>query len=211
MKIVNAKFAPLVAVTGQTYEHVSENFAKHLPYQHAFSTKLHGQDQADGMLGYGSIIACDGYFVTNERIAARVAKSGLAADYPVSGETIAMCEWPTQTRIRDVRVFATTAANDPDSTNTAYFPADTAAAWPAYTLQANDPNDPTFTPIPLMSNYVATDSGTDTVPIPRISLAALSYGINRRRDPLIIECVLAGTVVANSGLFVFCEFVSPMP
>jgi hypothetical protein len=210
MKILNDKFAKHVAASGARFRHVSENYAKHLPYQHPFSSRRHAQDQADGMLGYGTIIASDGYFVANERAAQYAAKNGGALAYPASGTTIAICEWPTQTRIRDVRVFATTAAMDPDSANTAYFPADTAAAFPAFTLQAVDPNDPTFTPIPLMSNQVIA-VGSESANIPRISLAALAFGINRRRDPLVIEAVLGGNVVANSGLFVFCEFVSPMP
>lgn len=205
MKILNDKFDKLVATATTRYRHVSENFAKHLRYQHPFSSRKHAQDQADGMLGYGTLVAVDGYFMAKERAAQYAAKNGTAVAYPASGDIIPLCEWPTWGRIHDLHVYTTdTTANGTvvGSFNTAYFDANTSAAFPAFTLQANDPNDSTFTPIPLRET-VATNT--------RLSFAALSYGINKRRDPLIIECVLGGNVVANSGIVVRAEFAMPMP
>lgn len=205
MKILNDKFDKLVATATTRYRHVSENFAKHLRYQHPFSTRRHAQDQADGMLGYGTLVACDGYFFAKERAGSYASKNGTAVAYPASGDIIALCEWPTWGRIHDLHVYASdTGANGTvvGTANTAYFDANTSAAFPAFTLQANDPNDPTFTPIPLRE----TVGG-----VTRLSMAALAYGINKRRDPLIIEAVLGGNVVANSGLVVRAEFAMPMP
>ena len=222
MKINNDRFAPLVAASGAgaPYRHVSEGFAKHLPYQHPYSTKRHPVDQAHGMMPEGVVICSDGYFFANERIAAYQAKNGGAADYPANGEVIALCEWPTYARIRSVLAIPTLATMDPgsgtvDSFNTTYFPTDTVAAFPAFTLRVNDPNDADFVPIPLLDtitttfNVAAPGSGTVDVTRQQLSLAAMIYGFNTRPDPLIIECVLGGNVVANSGLALFCEFVKP--
>lgn len=208
MRINNNIFAAQVAVSGGIYEHVSENFAKHLPYQHPFSTKRHPVDQADGMLSSGCLVCNDGMFIANERIASYIAKNGGSADYPGNGETIAMCEWPTQGRIRDLRYFATTTENDPDSYNTGYFAADTDAAFPSFTLVALDPADPDFR-LPLIDTKTETDSASATFARPKLSLQALTFGVNRRKNPLIIAAELAGSVVANSGLWVFAEFVVP--
>jgi hypothetical protein len=216
MKISNSIFAALVAAGGAAapYRHVSEGFAKHLPYQHPFSTKKHPADQADGMMPEGVVICSDNYFFANERNAAVRERNGGVDDFPANGEKIAMGEWPTQSRIRNIRFRATTAALNPGagattSFNPTYFPGATVAAFPAFTLQANDPTDPSFVPIPLLDNNVFTDSATNTLNIPTLSLQAMIYGVNRRAKPLIIECVLGGNVVANSGLAVFAEFVKP--
>lgn len=209
--IKNALFDKHVALaaTSPKFENVSEHMAKHLTKGHAFSTKRWPHDQADGMLGSGIIVANDGYFMANERALSYQEANGGVLTYNVSGDVIAMCEWPTMGRIRSIRYMATTAAYDPDSANNAYFPDDTSAAFPAFTLQAVDPNDATFTPIPLLHNRVFTDSAANTTNVPELSLAAIAYGVNRRKDPLIIQCTLAGTVVANSGLVVWADFVVP--
>lgn len=210
MDISNSRFDALVANTGTPrYRHVSEGFAKHLSFPHMFSTKMSPADQSGGMNPSGVAFCVDGIFSAKARNLALKAKNGNVDDYPASTEIIAMSEWPTQSRIRNIRFVAskaTASANfNPGSFNTTYFDANTAAAFPAFTLQANDPNDSTFTPIPLLDLFT---NGTDAV-IPQLSLAALAYGFNRRKDPLIIECVLGGNVVANSFLAVFCEFIKP--
>lgn len=193
------------------FQNVSSGFAKHLDYNHPFSSRVHAQDQSDGRIPAGVLFANDAYFVANSRASDYQEKNGGALAYPVNGDTIALCEWPTNSRIHGIRAIPTTAAMDPGSFNLEYFPAGTAAAFPAFTLVAMDPNDPGFTPIPLLETVTETltDSDSDTVDVTRqqISLAALSYGINRRRDPLVIAAVLGGNVVANSGLFVLAEFV----
>lgn len=214
MQIVNAKFDQHVANTGSPrYRHVSEGFAKHLAFPHMFSTKLSPADQSGGMIPAGVVFACDGVFSAKARNAALKAKNGGTDDYPLSGEIIAMCEWPTQARIRNIRVVASQAAMDPDSANLSYFDADTAAAFPTFTLRAVDPNDASFVPIPLLDNFSTTytDSATNTVAVPvrQLSLAAIAFGVNRRKDPLIIEALLGGNVVANSLLAVYAEFVIP--
>lgn len=202
MQITNSRFDQHVAASGTArYRHVSEAFAKHLAAEHPFSTKRHPHDQSDGMIPSGVAFVNDGVFAAKARNAAVREKNGAVDDFPANGEIIAMTEWPTAARIRDVRVVASEAAMDPGSFNTAYFDADTAAAFPAFTLQANDPNDPTFTPIPLLDTNA---DGTS-----QLSLAAIAYGVNRRGAPLVIECVLGGAVVNNSLLAVFCEFVIP--
>lgn len=216
MQVNNDRFASKVAVSGGTFEHVSENFAKHLPYQHAFSTKRHPVDQADGVLAQGIVICNDGVFIANERIASYIAKNGGSADYPASGEVIAMCEWPTKARIRDLHVYATTGNEDPEDWNTNYFTEDTAAAFPAFTLSAIDPEDTSFE-IPLLEDFTQTFtddngvSGGDDVDVvtQRLSLQARAFGVNRRRNPLIISATLGGSVVADSALFVYAEFVIP--
>lgn len=210
MQIPNSSFEQHVANSGAArYRHVAEGFAKHLPFPHMFSTKIHPQDQSANMIPAGVVFCNDGVFSAKARNNALKLKNGNVDDYPANGEIIAMCEWPTAARIRDIRAVvskATASANfNPGSFNTTYFDANTAAAFPAFTLQANDPNDPTFTPIPLLDNLT---SGTDAI-IPQLSLAAIAYGVNRRDKPLIIECVLGGNVVANSLLAVFAEFVIP--
>jgi len=210
MQISNSKFEQHVAATGTPrYRHVAEGFAKHLPVEHLFSTKLHPQDQSANMIPAGVVFCNDGVFAAKARNAAVKAKNGGTDDYPASGEIIAMAEWPTSARIRGIRAVvskATAGANfNPLSQNLSYFDANTAAAFPAFTLQANDPNDPTFVPIPLLDNLT---SGTDAI-IPQLSLAAIAYGVNRRNSPLIIECVLGGNVVANSLLAVMVEYVIP--
>lgn len=214
MQIVNGKFDQHVANTGTPrYHHVSEGFAKHLAYPHTFSTKLSPADQSAGMNPSGVVFCVDGIFSAKARNTALKLKNGNVDDYPASGQRIAMCEWPTSARIRNIRVVASKAAMDPGEFNTAYFDADTAAAFPAFTLQAADPNDAGFTPIPLLdtNSTTLTDSGSDTVvsSVLQLSLAAIAYGVNRRKDPLIIECVLSGNVVANSLLAVYAEFVIP--
>lgn len=212
MQVNNQTFAEKVAVSGGTFEHVSENFAKHLPYQHAFSTKRHPVDQADGQLAQSQVICNDGVFIANERIASFIAKNGGSADYPASGEVIAMCEWPTKARIIDIRAYATRAENDPEDWNTNYFTEDTAAAFPAFTLSAIDPFDVSFE-IPLLQDKTVTftDDNSDDVDVvtQELSLQALSYGVNRRRHPLIISATLGGSVVADSALFVFATFAIP--
>lgn len=209
MQIPNTRFEHHVANTGTArYRHVSEAFAKHLPPEHMFSTKRHPGDQSANMIPSGVAFVVDGVFAAKARNAAVMAKNGNVSDLPANGERIAMCEWPTSARIRDVRTIVSTAALDPGSFNTAYFDADTAAAFPAFTLQATDPNDPTFTPIPLLDT-VTVAVGTESFTRQQLSLAAIAYGVNRRKDPLIIEAVLGGNVVANSLLAVFTEFVIP--
>lgn len=215
MQITNGKFDDHVANAGASirYRHVSEGFAKHLAYPHMFSTKLSPADQSGGQNPSGAVFCVDGIFSAKARNAALMAKNGNVSDYPSSGEIIAMCEWPTQARIRNVRFIASQAAMDPGEFNLNYFDADTAAAFPAFTLQANDPNDDDFDPIPLLDtrSTTFTDDNTDEVIVTtqQLSLAAIAYGINRRKDPLIIECVLGGNVVANSLLAVYAEFVIP--
>lgn len=209
--IKNALFDKHVALAAASpkFENVSEHMAKHLTKGHPFSTKRWPHDQADGMLGSGIIVANDGYFMANERALAYQEANGGALAYNGSGDVIALCEWPTMGRIRSIRYMATTAAYDPDDVNNAYFPNNTAAAFPSFTLQAVDPNDASFVAIPLLQNRVFTDSGTDTINFPELSLAAIAYGVNRRKDPLIIQATLGGSVVANSGLVVWCDFVVP--
>lgn len=198
MQISNSKFEQHVAASGTPrYRHVAEGFAKHLPVEHLFSTKLHPQDQSANMIPAGVVFCNDGVFSAKARNAALKAKNGGTDDYPASGEIIAMAEWPTSARIRRVTVKASVSTQNPLSANLSYFDANTAANFPAYTLQANDPNDPTFVPFPLLDADGA------------ISLAAIAYGVNRRNSPLIIECVLGGNVVANSLLAVMVEYVIP--
>lgn len=198
MQIVNAKFDKHVAASGDArYRHVSEGFAKHLQAAHPFSTKTSPADQSGGMIPAGVVFCCDGIFAAKPRNAAVKARNGGTDDYPANGEIIAMCEWPTSGRIRNIRAVTSLAAENPLSANTAYFDANTAATFPAFTLRAADPNDPSFTPIPLLD----ADG--------QLSLAAIAFGVNRRKDPLIIECVLGGAVVANSLLAVYAEFVIP--
>jgi hypothetical protein len=214
MQIVNAKFDQHVANTGDPrYRHVAEGFAKHLEFPHMFSTKLSPADQSGGMIPAGVVFCNDGVFASKPRNAALMAKNGNVSDYPSSGEIIAMSEWPTQARIRGITVVASSATDDPLEANLNYFDADTAAAFPAFTLQANDPNDPDFVPIPLLDTVTTelTDSGTDTVDVTnqRLSLAAIAFGVNRRKNPLIIECVLGGDVVANCLLAVYIDYVIP--
>jgi hypothetical protein len=214
MQIVNAKFEQHVANAGTPrYRHVSEGFAKHLPAPHMFSTKLSPADQSGGQNPAAVVFACDGVFSAKARNTALKLKNGNVDDYPANGEIIAMCEWPTQARIRGIRVVVSKAAMDPDSANLAYFDADTAAAFPAFTLRAVDPNDATFVPIPLLdtNSTTLTDSGADTVAVTfqQLSLAAIAFGVNRRKDPLIIEALLGGAVVANSLLAVYADFVIP--
>jgi hypothetical protein len=210
MQIVNAKFDQHVAASGTPrYRHVSEGFAKHLEYPHLFSTKLSPADQSGGMIPAGVVFCCDGVFAAKARNAALKLKNGGADDYPLNTEVIAMCEWPTQARIHNIRVIASKATSgaafNPLSANLSYFDANTAAAFPAFTLRAADPNDPTFTPIPLLD----TNEISAGVNVTQLSLAAIAFGVNRRKDPLIIEALLGGNVVANSLLAVYAEFVIP--
>jgi len=216
MQISNSRFEQHVAASGTPrYRHVSEGFAKHLPYQHPYSTRFNPQDQSDGMIPSGVCFVVDGVFAAKARNAAFKAKNGGADDFPANGERIAMIEWPTSARIRDIRIIASTAAMNPGSFNLNYFDADTAAAFPTFTLQAMDPNDSSFTPIPLLDtvsttvNVESPGSGTVIITRQQLSLAALAYGVNRRKDPLIIEAVLGGNVVNNSLLYVAGEFVIP--
>lgn len=212
MKLSNNIFSSLVAVSGATFEHVSENFAKHLPYQHPFSTKLNPRDQVAAQLSESVVICETGIFIAKERIASYIAKNGGSADYPVSGEKIALCEWPTNGRIIGIEYYATTGDEDPEDYNTNYFTADTAAAFPGFTLSAIDPKDTTFE-LPLLEDYTETltDSNTDTVDVvtPRLSLQARAHGINRLSHPLVIAATLTGTVVDNSALFVNAYFAVP--
>lgn len=198
MDILNSSFEQHVAASGTPrYRHVSEGFAKHLSFPHAFSTKNSPADQSGGQSPSGVVFSVDGIFAAKARNTAVKLKNGNVDDYPATAEIIAMCEWPTACHIRDIRVKASLAAQNPLSANLNYFDANTAATFPAFTLQANDPNDSTFVPIPLQD----ADG--------KLSLAAIAYGINRRANPLIIECVLGGPVVANSLLAVYAEFVKP--
>lgn len=210
MQISGSRFDQHVAATGTPrYRNVSEGFAKHLPYEHPFSTRKHPMDQSANMIPAGVVFCCDGVFAAKPRNAAVMSRNGNVSDLPLSGEIIAMAEWPTYARIRDIRVIASKATSGADfnplSANLDYFDANTAAAFPAFTLRAVDPNDSTFVPIPLLdNNTIATG-----VVVQQLSLAAIAYGKNRRKDPLIIEALLGGNVVANSLLAVYCEFVIP--
>lgn len=200
MQITNSRFDQHVAASGSArYRHVSEGFAKHLEFPHPFSTKLSPADQSGGMIPAGVVFCCDGVFSAKARATAVRTKAGGTGSlvYPASGERIAMAEWPTYARIRGVRMKRSLATQNPLSANLNYFDANTAADFPAVTLQAVDPNDASFTPIPLLD--------ADGF----LSLAAIAYGVNRRANPLIIEAVLGGNVVANSLLAVNCEFVIP--
>lgn len=211
MQISNSRFEQHVADTGAgvRYRHVSEGFAKHLPMPHMFSTKIHPQDQSANQIPAGVVFCNDGMFSAKARNTALKLKNGNVDDYPANGERIAMCEWPTEARIHNIRVIASKATSgaafNPGSFNLSYFDAATAAAFPAFTLQAMDPNDSTFTPIPLLDDNTLSAGNV----IQQLSLAALAYGINKRKDPLIIEAVLGGNVVANSMLYVAAEFVIP--
>lgn len=210
MQIPNSRFEQHVADSGSArYRHVAEGFAKHLPMPHLFSTKIHPQDQSANMIPAGVVFCNDAVFSAKARNNAVRAKNGGVDDYPQNAERIAMCEWPTEARIRGIRVIASKATSgsdfNPGSFNLSYFDANTAAAFPAFTLQAMDPNDSTFTPIPLLDNNTISAG----VVVQQLSLAAIAYGVNKRKDPLIIEAVLGGNVVANSLLAVMAEFVIP--
>jgi hypothetical protein len=210
MDITNSKFDQHVAASGAPrYRHVSEGFAKLLRPENIFSTKTSPADMSGGQSPSGVVFCVDGLFGAKPRNAALKARNGGVDDYPATGEVIAMCEWPTLSRIRDIRVIASKAtlgaAFNPLSADLDYFDANTAAAFPAFTLRAVDPNDSTFVPIPLLDdNTIATG-----VVVQQLSLAAIAYGINRRKDPLIIEVLLAGAVVPNSLLAVYASFVKP--
>lgn len=210
MDILNANFDQHVANTGTPiYRHVSEGFAKHLAFEHMFSTKRSPADQSGGQNPSGAVFCVDGIFAAKPRNVALKLKNGNVDDYPVNGERIAMCEWPTQARIRGIRVIASQvtagAAFNPLSANLDYFDANTAAAFPAFTLRAVDPNDSTFVPIPLLDANTLSAGNV----IQQLSLAAIAFGINRRANPLIIEALLGGNVVNNSLLAVYAEFVKP--
>lgn len=203
MQINNSVFAGMVGAvvaSGVRYTQIAEGFAKHLPYTHSHTSQNHAKDQSSGMIPAGVVFCVDGIYGAKPRNAALMKRNGGVSDHPANGERIAMAEWPTQARIRNVRVVASQATFNPGSVNPDYFSPNTAAAFPAFTLQAVDPLDPSFV-VPLLD--------TDADGVKTLSLAAIAFGVNRRKHPLIIEAVLGGAVVDNSLLAVYCEFVIP--
>lgn len=195
MQILGTKFDKHVGGTG-TFAQVSEGYAKHLDYKHPLSTRAHPADQSGGMNPAGNVVCVDGIYGANPRLAAAKSRDA-AAVHPINGAKIALAEWPTYGRIRSIKVRASKAAEVTTGANPDYFSGAAAAAFPAYTLHAVDPNDPTFTPIPLLN----ADG--------ELSLQAIAFGCNYRKDPLVIQATLGGAVVADSLLAVFCEFVVP--
>lgn len=192
--IKNTIFAALVATAATYYRHVSEHLARHLPMGHAYSTKRWPHDQADAMLGSAIIQCNDAYFFTNERT------KGLAATSLVATNVVALAEWPTMGRIREIKLRLSAAADvvSNPSRNTAYMPNGASAVFPVLTaLRASDPADPSFTPIPLL------DANGD------LHVDAITYGVNRRPNPLIIEAVMSAAPPANSWLYLRTSFALP--
>lgn len=198
-----------VAAGTAAFRHVSEGFAKHLPPTHAFSTRRHPMDQSGGMMPSGQVFANDAYFMALERATNFAAKNGGALAYPLAAQQIAMMEWPTAARIRGIRAFATEATTIVGAVvanREQYFSATPAAAFPAFALIALDPNDSTFTPINLLiTGDSANFRNGQNIP----AWEAFAYGVNRRKNPLIIACVPTANVVANSGIALFAEFIKP--
>lgn len=190
--IKNTIFSQLVATTGTYYRHVSEHLARHLPRGHAYSTKRWPHDQADGMLGSAQIQCNDAYFFTNER------QTGLAAGSLVATNVVALAEWPVMGRIREARFRQSVAADVSTGRNTAYLPAGASAIFPLVTtLRVADPADSTFTPFALL------DANGD------LSVDAITFGVNRRPNPLIIEMVMSAAPPANSWAYLRTSFALP--
>lgn len=216
--------APFVA-DGGTYNHISEHMAKALPKGHAFSTQRWPNDLGDGQLASGNIVCQDSRFIANERsrnhplVLSGAVAAGHATSLPADGEKFVMGEWPTGARLRNIGYVMTIAEDGTDNTTghfpefadetdnwdniLDYFAVDVMAAFPPFTLWAEDPSDPTFTPFLLMPEAVSTAAKAAAV-VP--SIAALTWGVNRRKRPLLIVARAEGAVVANSGLFLFLEF-----
>jgi len=201
MTTIMSKLAGFVATdAGAEYRHVSEPIAKALPTGHPYSTRRWPHDNGDGtFLRTSGVFTHDAYFFQKEREA---TGRGPAITFAANDE-ILMCEWPTGARLRSIAYRRTVAGDDPDTAFSLvedYMNDGAAGAFPAVTFVARDPADPNFPELILGT----TSTNTEGHLFPAVALA---YGINRRKSPLLISARVAGDVPANSGLFLWVEFV----
>lgn len=217
------KLGAKVATDG-TYRHVSLHMAKSLPDGHAFSTRRWPNDNGDGQMARGYISCLDAHFIAKRAslahplVVAGTVAANHASSLPADGEKILMGEWPTGARLRSIEYVMTTAEDGTDN-DTGNFPeftdetdywdnildsfaVDVIAAFPNFTLWAEDPYDANFTPILLMPEAVSNGTKKGRA----YSVAGLAYGVNRRKSPLMIVARAEGAVVANSALFLHMEF-----
>lgn len=177
-----------------TYKGISVHMAKALDYNHAMSTARHPYDLGDGQFARGQMSCTDAIFV---------AASALA-----DGDKILMGEWGTGQRFRSVDFKKTVAFAAPvEQTAAQYFDnnklgftGNTTAAFPAFSLWAEDPDDSAFVPILLAAEAETTGVGKEEGRL--YPLSALAYGVNRRKRSLLIVARAEGVVPVNSGLFI---------
>jgi len=176
------------------YKGVSIHMAKALDYNHAFSSARFPYDQGDGQFQRGYASCTDAIFV---------AETALA-----DGDKILMAEWGTGQRFRAVEWKRTVAFAAPAeqtaaeyfANNKTAFAGNSTAAFPAFTLWAEDPDDASFEPILLAAEAETTGAGN--VNGKALPLSALLYGQNRRKRSLLIVARAEGAVPVNSGLII---------
>lgn len=192
MTALKTRLGALVGV-GLVYEALSLHMAKALDHNHAFSSARFPYDLGDGGFARGQMSCTDAIFV---------ASSALA-----DGDKILIGEWGTGQRFRSVDFKRTVAFSAPAEqtaaeyfeNNTLAFTGNATAAFPAFSLWAEDPDDSSFEPILLASEAETTGALTEGRLYP---LAALMFGVNRRKRSLLISARAEGAVPVNSGLFI---------
>lgn len=198
-----SQLGALVAAAGP-YVAVSLHMGKALHHNHAFSTQRFPYDQGDGQFSRGAVSCQDSIFSASKARADHPTPGTGIAD----GEKILMGEWGTGQRLRAIDFKKTVAFAAPaEQTAAEYFAnatdglfsGNTTAAFPAFTLWAEDPEDADFEPILLISEAETTGAGNVEGSVRPLS--ALVYGVNRRKRPLMIVARAEGEVPDNSGLF----------
>lgn len=219
MTALSSRLENLLGVA-KTFTHCSEQVAKALAHNAEFSTKRWPYDLQDGQYHRGVVSCVDMSFVANERsrnhpsVLAGTVAFGHASSLPADTERVILGEWPTGSRLRSIdyhMTIAETNASYPESGNggsdywahmTNYFTQDVIAAFPDFTLWAEDPDDSSFTPILLIeeADTTATKQGR------HFSVAASAFGVNRRKKSLLITMTAQGAVPVDSALFLNMEF-----
>lgn len=194
-----------VAIAG-TYRAVSLHMAKALAFKHPFSTQRWPNDLGDGQFSRGVLSCQDAIY------SAKKAQDEQPGTPIADGEKILMGEWGTGQRLHSLVYKRSVAwgAGVAEQTAAQYFanvPTDlmsegAAAAFPPFSLWAEDPDDSNFTPL-LLATEAETTAATAGLLVP---LSAVLYGVNRRKRPLLIAARAEGAVPDESALFLHLAF-----
>ena len=191
--------------TDGVYRAVSLHMAKALPNTHAFSSQRWPNDLGDGQFSRGYLSCQDAIY------ASKKAQDEQPGTPVLDTEKILMGEWGTGQRLHSLIYKRSVAWSAPaEQTAAEYFdnvPTDlmsegATAAFPPFTLWAEDPDDSTFEPL-LLATEAETTAATEGMLIP---LSAILYGVNRRRRPLLIVAQAQGNVPDESALFLHLAF-----
>lgn len=204
MTALKTRIGALVAAAG-TYRAVSMHMAKALDHHHAFSSARWPYDQGDGQFSRGVLSCQDSLF--SSKLAGDVQPGTPVADT----EKILMGEWGTGQRLHSITYKMSIAWSAPaeqtaaqyfDNVPTALMTEGASAAFPPFTLWAEDPDDATFVPLLLATEAETTAAKAGTL----LPLSAMLFGVNRRKRSLLIVAQAQGAVPDESALFLSMAF-----